>query len=152
MRHLDRAQISARRNFLAAAITLGIAAATPAQQTSAPRALTAADYQHAEKFLAFNTRPLVYHDVRANWLPGDRFWYRDAGPDGAEFVLFDAAHGTHQPAFDHAKLAAGLSAGSGTNYSAGKLPFMTFDFADDGKAISFSAKGKTWICNLQSYA
>src|SRR5579862_692803 len=152
MRHLDRAHFSVWRNFFAAAITLGVAGTTMAQQANAPHALTAADYQHAEKFLAFNTRPLVYHEVRAKWLPGDRFWYRDAGPDGAEFVLFDAAHGTHQPAFDHAKLAASLSAASGTNYNAGHLPFMTFEFVDDGKAISFSAKGKTWNCNLQTYA
>jgi len=152
MRHLDRTHISAWRNFFAAAIALSVTGVTVAQQASAPRALTAADYQHAEKFLAYNTRPLVYHEVRAKWLPDDRFWYRDAGPDDAQFVLFDAAHGTHQPAFDHAKLAAGLSAASGTNYNAGHLPFMTFEFTDDGKAISFSAKGKTWKCNLQTYA
>lgn len=152
MRHCESGHFSAWRIFWVAAIAVCAAAPSLAQQSSAPRMLTAADYQRAEKFMAYNTRPLVYHDVKAKWLAGERFWYRDAGPDGAEFVLFDAAHGTHQPAFDHAKLAAALSAASGTNYSAAKLPFMTFDFSEDGKAISFSAKGKNWNCDLQAYS
>ena len=152
MRHCESGHFSAWQIFFAAAIAVCAAAPALAQQSSAPRMLTVADYQRAEKFMAYNTRPLVYHDVKAKWLPGERFWYRDAGPDGAEFVLFDAAHGTRQPAFDHAKLAAALSAASGTNYSAAKLPFMTFDFSEDGKSISFSAKGKNWNCDLQAYS
>lgn len=152
MRHCESGHFSAWQIFFAAAIAVCAAAPALAQQSSAPRMLTVADYQRAEKFMAYNTRPLVYHDVKAKWLAGERFWYRDAGPDGAEFVLFDAAHGTRQPAFDHAKLAAALSAASGTNYSAAKLPFMTFDFSEDGKSISFSAKGKNWNCDLQAYS
>ena len=50
-----------------------------AQQGSAG-AVTAADYQRAEKFLTYNTSPLVFHRVRATWLADDRFWYRDTGP------------------------------------------------------------------------
>ncbi|MGC2529284.1 MAG: DPP IV N-terminal domain-containing protein [Candidatus Acidiferrum sp.] len=129
--------------------------ATPgaARQTEAPgqRALTAADYQRAEKFMSYNTRPLVYHDVRATWLPGDRFWYRDVGPEGVEFVIYDAAHGSRRPAFDHAKLAAALSAAAGTTYEAAHLPFMSFEFSADEQAISFQAKGKHWNCDLHAY-
>ncbi len=123
-----------------------------ARQTEAPgqRALTAADYQRAEKFMSYNTRPLVYHDVRAKWLPGERFWYRDLGPDGVEFVIYDAARGTRRPAFDHAKLAAALSAAAGTTYEAAHLPFMSFEFSADEHAISFQAKGKHWDCDLQA--
>src|SRR5271165_1332601 len=77
-----------------------------AQQTSsaAQRVFTAEDYKRAEKFMAYNTRPLVFHDVRGKWLPDDRLVFRDAGPDGSEFVVFDPVHGTRQPAFDHAKV------------------------------------------------
>src|SRR5580704_18508746 len=93
------------------------AAAIPsvAQQGNswAPRIITADDYKHAEKFMAYNVRPLVFHDVRGKWLPEDRYLFRDMGPDGSEFVLFDATHGTRQPAFDHAKIAAALSAAAG---------------------------------------
>src|SRR3954471_14101670 len=76
-----------------------------------PRALTSADYARAEKFMSYNTTPLVYRaPVRPNWLAGDRFWYRVTTPAGSEFVLVDPAKGRRAPAFNHAKLAAALSA------------------------------------------
>ncbi len=87
----------------------------------------------------------------AKWLPDERFWYRDLGPDGSEFVLYDAAHGTRQPAFDHAKLAAALSAAAGATYDAAHLPFMSFEFSADGKSISFQVKAQHWNCDLQAY-
>jgi len=135
---------------LVAAVVLGWAISSSAQQP-APRVYTPADYEHAAKFLAFNTRPLVYHFVQPKWLSGERFAYRDSGPDGVEFVLFDASRGTHQPAFDHAKLATGLSAASGTTYKAINLPFASFEFSEDGKSISFAVKTKNWSCDLQNY-
>jgi len=134
--------------------TVAASAAMPcsAQQSSVaePRALTTADYQRAEKFMAYNTRPLVFHEVRAKWLPGERFWYRDAGPEGFEFVIYDAVHGTRQPAFDHAKLAAALSAAAGTIYNAAHLPFTTIEFSHDEKSISFEVKAQHWSCDLQT--
>ena len=126
-----------------------IPAAAQQSHSAEPRALTAGDYQRAEKFMAYNTRPLVYHDVRAKWLEGERFWYRDASPKGFEFVIYDAAHGTRQPAFDQAKLAAALSAASGTTYNAEHLPFTTLEFSRDEKTISFQVRGDHWNCDLQ---
>src|SRR5271169_6808432 len=84
-----------------AAIVVDSTSLSAAQQASsgATNVVTASDYQRAEKFLAYNTSPLVFHRVRPAWLPDDRFWYRDIGPGGIEFVLFDATHGTNQPAF-----------------------------------------------------
>jgi dipeptidyl-peptidase-4 len=125
---------------------------TCAQQSAgtAPRAVAAADYQHAEKFLGYNTAPLVFHNVRAHWLPDDRFWYRNAGPDGSEFILYDAPHASRQPAFDHAKVAAALSAAAATGktYDAAHLPFMSFDFSPDGQSISFTVQAKHWTCDV----
>ncbi|WP_295669110.1 hypothetical protein [uncultured Mucilaginibacter sp.] len=52
--------------------------------------LTAKDYAHAESFLSYNTEPLIDHGpVHPNWLPGDRFWFRDLNADGSEFILVD---------------------------------------------------------------
>ncbi|HKO03166.1 MAG TPA: DPP IV N-terminal domain-containing protein [Candidatus Acidoferrales bacterium] len=137
---------------LAAAVAAGGAPSAGAQQAGgAAPIVTVADYQRAEKFLAYNTTPLVFHRVRPTWLPDDRFWFRDTGPEGVEFVLFDAAHGTRQPAFDHAKLAAALSAAAGKTYEAAHLPFMTFEFSADRQSISFSLRGQTWKCDLQAY-
>ena len=133
---------------------LGMCAVFPAvaQQSgaTASRVFTAEDYKRAEKFMAYNTRPLVFHDARGKWVPGDRYLFRDLGPEGSEFVVFDAAHGTRQPAFDHAKLAAALSATAGATYDAAHLPFTTFEFSADGNSISFQVKGKHWTCGLQA--
>lgn len=80
---------------------------------------TAAEYANAEKFMGYNTTSLVMRSgVRPNWLPDERFWYRVTTAEGAEFVLVAPAKGTRQPAFDHAKLAAALSAASGRAYTA----------------------------------
>ncbi|MGC1621020.1 MAG: DPP IV N-terminal domain-containing protein, partial [Candidatus Acidiferrum sp.] len=140
-----------RIGFLAAiAVCAAIPSVARQSDSAGPRGVTAADYQRAEKFMSYNTRPLVYHDVRATWLPGDRFWYRDTGPDGVEFVIYDAGHGARRPAFDHAKLAAALSAAAETTYEAAHLPFTAFEFSADEQSISFRVKGQKWNCDLQA--
>jgi dipeptidyl-peptidase 4 len=54
--------------FLAASLL--ICASAPAQQggSDAKRTVTAADYAQAEKFMPYNTTPLVYGADRATWL------------------------------------------------------------------------------------
>jgi len=117
----------------------------------APRSLSAADYAQAEKFMAYNTAPLVVRaSVRPNWLPGDRFWYRNAlEKEGSEFILVDPKRGNRGPAFDHVKVAAALSKAAGKIFDATHLPFLTFGFSADGRAITFSAEGKRWSCDLK---
>ena len=67
-----------------------------------PPALTADDYARAERFMGYNTTPLVFRTaVRPNWLTDDRFWYRNTVPGGAEFILVDPARATRERAFDH---------------------------------------------------
>jgi dipeptidyl aminopeptidase/acylaminoacyl peptidase len=119
---------------------------------TAPAALTAADYARAEKFLGYNTNPLVFGgEVRPNWMAGDRFWYRVRREQGAEFILVDAAKGNSGPAFDHARLASALSTASGKTYEAGKLPFEQIELSEDLSAVSFSAEAKKWKCTLSDY-
>jgi len=75
--------------------------------------LTTEDYARAEKFMAYNVNPLVYHGVaRVSWMDDGRFWYRDNGPDGMTYMVVDPVKPTKTPAFDHAKLAAALTAAS----------------------------------------
>ncbi|MEO8369108.1 MAG: DPP IV N-terminal domain-containing protein [Candidatus Solibacter sp.] len=125
-----------------AATLLAIASATAQQK------FTAADYQRAEKLMGYNTTPLVLRSgVRPNWLPDERFWYRVATAEGAEFVLVDPAKGTRAPAFDHVKLAAALSSASGRAYSAAGLPFQDLEFSEDGKEITVQAGGR-WRCTV----
>lgn len=137
-------------------ILLGIfAVASPcvAQQRSryAPAAVTAADYARAEKFMGYNTRPLVFGaGLHTTWLPDERFWYRRTTAEGAEFIIVDPARGTRAPAFDHTGVAGALSAAAGTSYDAHHLPFTEFEFSSDGQTISFAVKGRRWNCDLQS--
>lgn len=85
-----------RRTVLAAAF----AAATPwavssvAGAQAQPRALTAADYARAEKFLGFNTQPLVSNTgVQPSWLPDGRFTYRVRQADGSQPLILVNAKG-----------------------------------------------------------
>ena len=65
-----------------------------AQRPEPPRALTAADYARAERFMNYNVTPLVLHSgVRPTWLPDDRFWYRTTTENGTAFFVFDPATG-----------------------------------------------------------
>ena len=119
------------------------------QQTDAPRTLTASDYARAEKWMPYNTNPLVFRSgVRPTWQADDRFWYRITTAEGSEFLLVDTAKGTRAPAFDHAKLAVALSAATGTTYDAHRLPFTDFELSADGQTISFSIQRRRWKCDL----
>jgi dipeptidyl aminopeptidase/acylaminoacyl peptidase len=114
--------------------------------------LTDNDYAHAETLLGYGTGSLIDHDFgRPNWISGDRFWYRVLTAQGSDFILVNPAKGTRAPAFDQAKLAAGLSAATGQTVDANHLPFGTFTYSDDGKSVSFKSAGKSWICDLQTY-
>jgi dipeptidyl aminopeptidase/acylaminoacyl peptidase len=124
----------------------------PQTRGDAPRTITAAEYARAEKFMGYNTNPLVLRSgVRPNWLPDERFWYRITTAEGSEFVLIDPAKGTRGPVFDQAKLAAALSAAAGATYDGAHLPFMTFQFSADGQSISFNVGRNRWKCDLAAY-
>jgi dipeptidyl aminopeptidase/acylaminoacyl peptidase len=127
------------------------AAVASERPDQAPLALTAADYAQAEKFMSYNVTSLVFRSgLRPTWLPGDRFWYRNAlENEGSEFILVDPKRKSRLPAFDHPKVAAALSKAMGKTYDAAHLPFMSFEFSADGKAITFNAEGKKWSCDLK---
>ena len=101
------------------------------------RVVTAADYARAEKLLPGNLDRLVYGVVRPNWIAGtDQFWYRKTLPGKSEFVLVDAAAGTEQPAFDHARVAAALSIVAGRTINPDRLPFQEIEFSGDMHSVA----------------
>jgi dipeptidyl-peptidase 4 len=146
-----------RGRFAAGAVSFTLLAAVAGAQRDAtppsreaPLLLTAADYARAEKLLPYNTTPLVFHaGIRPTWLDRERFWYRDTTPAGSEFIMVDPARRTQGPAFDHAKLAAALSAAAGTRFDAQHLPFTTFEISGDGRIMSCVVNGRRWSCDLQ---
>lgn len=140
-----------RSGILVLTITLGNDLATIAQQVNAP-VLTANDYERAEKMMSYNTNSLIdFASVRPNWISNNQFWYRVLTPQGSRFMLVDALKKTRAAAFDQEKLAASLSLATGKTYQAEMLPFQSFSFSDDGKAIVFSVNGKQWKCDLTTY-
>ncbi|HWI17289.1 MAG TPA: DPP IV N-terminal domain-containing protein, partial [Vicinamibacterales bacterium] len=134
--------------WLAMAVISCAATMPGSAQTRA--AVSADDYSRAERFLNYNTNPLVANGpVRATWLPGDRFWYRNQGPTSAEFFLVDAVKGTKAAAFNHAAVASALTTAMGRPVTAARLPFQTIIFAADAASFSFDADGKRWTCDVQ---
>ncbi|MEW6208013.1 MAG: DPP IV N-terminal domain-containing protein [Acidobacteriota bacterium] len=136
------------QKFFSRTILLLFLLATPAHAQG-----TLGDYQRAnglrEKYqsLAANIAE------RANWIEKtSRFWYRKSVKGGSEFVLFDAETLARRPAFDQEKLAASLSNATGEKYAALKLPFRTFTFTDNERAIEFEIGSTKWKCDLSDYS
>ena len=115
--------------------------------------LTDNDYAHAENLLNYGTEPFIDNALgRPNWMSGDRFWYRVLTAQGSEFILVNPAKGVRGPAFDQAKLAAGLATATGKPVDANHLPFGTFTYSADEKTINFRISGSAWTCDLQTHA
>ncbi|HEY2783785.1 MAG TPA: prolyl oligopeptidase family serine peptidase [Fimbriiglobus sp.] len=97
--------------------------------------------------------PIPKATLTPHWLAGDtKFWYRNSLKRGTkEFVLVDAEKGTKGPAFDHAKLAAGLSRAAEKSFTGDKLPFDVITFEPDLKTVRFELSGKEWRCDLWTY-
>ena len=110
---------------------LFVSAASAAQSSNSAPKVSAVDYARAEKFAPYNTTRLVYGTVRPSWLKDDRFWFRNATPEGSEFVLVDAATGKRSTLFEHSKLAAALSSAANASYEAKHLPFEQIELSPD---------------------
>jgi dipeptidyl-peptidase-4 len=88
-----RIALRAPQFVLAAALALPVIAF--AQQPYRVAEVTAADYARAEKQLAAGVANLtVGGSVQPNWLPDDRFWYRNTAPNVTEVILIDPAKKT----------------------------------------------------------
>ena len=113
--------------------------------------LTAADYERAQRFMGSNAEQLIDNgNLRPNWLPGDRFWYRNLTATGSSFILVDPVKGTRSAPFDAQKLAAALTKETGKTYQATNLPFQSISLSSTSQSTGFQAGGKAWQYNPQS--
>ena len=112
------------------------------------RSVTAAEYAHAEKFLGYNTTPLVDHAVvRPSWLDASHFLYTDHDATGDTFRLVDAATGKGAPLFDQVALARSLGAlAGGRPLDATKLPLRDIAMLPDGR-YRVSLRGIGYACD-----
>lgn len=114
------------------------------------RQYTTEDYAKAEAMLAYNVASLVEHTVtNPVWVEGDRFWFRDRGPEGWTVRLVDPAKGSSAPAFDEAKLrAAMLAAKPGVQVDEHALLVTKLSFAGEREIVVVSASGARFRCEV----
>jgi dipeptidyl aminopeptidase/acylaminoacyl peptidase len=125
---------------LALAATLPLAAQQP---SAAPPAFTDADYARAEKFMGYNTTPLVLHSgVRPTWVgEGDeRFWYRVTTERGPEAVLIDPVAAS-RTACTLPACAQAIRDGGGRGAGAPR----TESRSPDGKSVAFVRDWNLWM-------
>jgi len=85
----------------------------------------------------------------AHWTPdGNHFSYRKTVEGGFAFETVDARTLAKSPAFDHAKIAQGLTAALGYRVDPLRLPFTAFDYGEDGTTIHFQIGEAPWRCGL----
>jgi dipeptidyl aminopeptidase/acylaminoacyl peptidase len=138
--------------FIVVSLFVLAGAAQLAGQTPPP-VVTADDYARAERMLIGRTSRLVAGLVAdPTWLTGHRLVYRRSIPEGQEFIRVDAERGTRGAAFDHAKLAASLSAVAGTTYEPFGLPVRLSRWVDDGRALTFDVGEHQFRCDIETCA
>ncbi len=113
--------------------------------------VTVADYERALGIRAEWEHLTVDVADPATWTDNQRFHYRKTVLGGHTFVEFNVATLELRAAFDHERLAAGLSRATGRSYSAIQLPFSTFGYIEGGNAIATSFAGSQWRCSLSDY-
>jgi dipeptidyl-peptidase-4 len=111
------------------------------------------DYDRANSLGPFVAGKVFRSSVKPNWITGsERFWYRNDLPGGRrEFVLVDPAQATKQPAFDHARMAAGLSKALGRELTADHLPIDRIAFGADTRTLQVQVREKSFACDLSTY-
>jgi dipeptidyl aminopeptidase/acylaminoacyl peptidase len=122
---------------VAAAVVAFAPALLPAQSADVK-----ADYERANSLGSRVRNKIVDRADPPTWLEGSQtFWYRKTVQGGNAFVLVDPEAGTRAPAFDHDRLAASLSKAANGKYTSVTLPFATFEYVDDRRAVQFAVGG-----------
>ena len=111
------------------------------------------DYDRANGLGPFVAGKVFRSAVKPNWIAGsDRFWYRNDLPGGQrEFVLVDPVQATKNPAFDHARVAAGLSKILGHEVTADHLPIDRIAFVAGKQIVLLQIREKSFACDLSTY-
>lgn len=92
----------------------------------------------------------------AQWIEGThRFVYRKTVPGGFQFIVMDAETRQKQPAFDHDRLAAALSAATGKVFSGLHLPFTEpsteVEIGAGGRELTAQFDEAAFKCSLSEY-
>ncbi len=135
--------MSVRRCVVLAAFALpGLTCSLRAQKT-----YTAEDYRKAERWMGYNTQPLVTHTIAGvSYLPDGRVFYRDPNGTATLYMIADPRSGQTAPAFDSAKLGAALEKASGYEIKPNHLGISNYT-PEAGGGFSVQLYEKTFHCN-----
>ena len=125
--------------WLFALLVIAVGLATPrAENSNAPKA----NYELASEWTAQKVGRLVFDtSVNPRWLEtSDRFWYAYQTREGRKFYLVDPIKKGKAPLFDHAKMAATLTAITREPYDSQHLPFTTVKFVKKDAAFQFDVQ------------
>jgi len=125
--------------------------ATSICTVGAQRAVSSAEYARAERFMSYNTTPLVFGtSIRATWLPNDRFWYRTVTPSGAELIIVDPARGTRARLFDNSRLAGAIATALGVAPQTLGQATTESELDTDGRMVTVTIGGKRVTCDVET--
>ncbi|OFW07987.1 MAG: peptidase S9 [Acidobacteria bacterium RIFCSPLOWO2_02_FULL_67_36] len=123
-----------------ALVALSFASMPRVRAQDGARSLTPVpNYDLAAQWTSQKVSKLVFDTtVAPRWLEtSDRFWYAYQTRDGRRFSLVDPLKKTRAPLFDHAKMAATLTAITRMPYDAQHLPFTSVRFVKKDAAFEF---------------
>ncbi|HLI75407.1 MAG TPA: DPP IV N-terminal domain-containing protein [Acidobacteriaceae bacterium] len=117
---------------------------------SAQQTYTAQDYAKAERWLNYNTEPLIKHTVTGiAYLPDGRVFYREPDMQEAHYFLADPKLGKVSPAFENGRLAKAISAASGQSLGAGDLGVTEYTAEANGGFAVQTSYGK-FFCDANA--
>src|SRR5262245_332038 len=120
-------------------------------------AQTRADYDRALGLREKYQNLTVGVPDSATWVGRtNRLYYRRPVHGGHECLMVDAETQARTPAFDHQRLADVLSkqlgeTRTGESPTALRLPFNSFTFTEDERAIEMTIEQVRWRCSLSDY-
>lgn len=133
-----------------AALSAVLFAEVPSSRVAAQTpSLTAADYARAERFMGYNTNPLVLRgDVSATWLDGNRFWYRVTTETGEQTFLVNVPAGTREPYTPPAGATRGGRGGRGGGAPGARAESVS----PDGARAVFIRDYNLWVRDVKTGA
>jgi dipeptidyl aminopeptidase/acylaminoacyl peptidase len=116
------------------------------------RAMTNADYARAERYMSYNTAPLVSGGaVRPTWISGDRFVYRIAAADSSGDVIFvDPVRGTRARLLDDPRMAGVVATALGSSAEVIRQTSTRTRLSADGRMIIVTVAGRSVSCDVET--
>jgi dipeptidyl-peptidase-4 len=145
----NQMNLNLRKIFILLAFAFPVIAYT--QQIETVGVFTQEDSDRVDKMSPRTLVPKIKNAfVFPHWIgKTDDFWYLRQIPDGAVFVIVDAATGKSHMAFDHQQIAEAVARATGATATATHLPFEGIEFNSDRSSIHIVVKDKQYDCALK---